>query len=75
MPVNGYRWFRGFNEYDNWQASGMSGEGARSFYYPTKPQKCADCHMPMVAVEGPRGPRREDPLPPLPGGQHRAARS
>ncbi|PYQ47809.1 MAG: hypothetical protein DMF78_22760 [Acidobacteria bacterium] len=22
VPVNGYRWFRGFNEYDNWQASG-----------------------------------------------------
>jgi tetratricopeptide (TPR) repeat protein len=48
VPVNGYRWFRGFNEYDNWQASGVSGEGARSFYYPPKPQKCADCHMPLV---------------------------
>jgi Flp pilus assembly protein TadD len=47
VPVNGYRWFRGFNEYDNWQASGVSGEGARSFYYPPKPQQCADCHMPM----------------------------
>jgi tetratricopeptide (TPR) repeat protein len=47
VPVNGYRWFRGFNEYDNWQASGVSGQGARSFYYPPKPQQCADCHMPM----------------------------
>ncbi|HET9410068.1 MAG TPA: tetratricopeptide repeat protein [Candidatus Sulfotelmatobacter sp.] len=47
VPVNGYRWFRGFNEYDNWQASGVSGQGARSFYYPAKPQQCADCHMPM----------------------------
>src|SRR6202166_946861 len=47
VPVNHYRWFRGFNEYDNWQASGVSGEGARSFYYPAKPQQCADCHMPM----------------------------
>jgi Flp pilus assembly protein TadD len=45
-PVNHYRWFRGFNEYDNWQASGVSGQGARSFYYPPKPQQCADCHMP-----------------------------
>src|SRR6266851_3853784 len=45
VPVNHYRWIRGFNEYDNWQASGVSGEGARSFYYPAKPQQCADCHM------------------------------
>ncbi len=47
VPVNNYRWFRGFNEYDNWQASGVSGQGARSFYYPPKPQQCADCHMPL----------------------------
>ena len=25
VPVNSYRWFRGFNDYDNWQASGVSG--------------------------------------------------
>jgi cytochrome c-type biogenesis protein CcmH/NrfG len=48
-PVNHYRWIRGFNEYDNWQASGVSGQGARSFYYPAKPSQCADCHMPLVA--------------------------
>jgi tetratricopeptide (TPR) repeat protein len=48
VPVNSYRWFRGFNEYDNWQASGVSGQGARSFYYPKKPQQCADCHMPLT---------------------------
>src|SRR2546425_7512205 len=53
VPVNSYRWFRGFNEYDNWQASGVSGEGARSFYYPPKSQKCADCHMPLVAAVDP----------------------
>ncbi|HET8676017.1 MAG TPA: multiheme c-type cytochrome, partial [Blastocatellia bacterium] len=53
IPVNNYRWFRGFNDYDNWQASGISGEGARSFYYPAKPSKCADCHMPMVASNDP----------------------
>ena len=47
VPVNGYRWFRGFNDYDNWQASAVSGQGARSFYYPPKPQRCADCHMPL----------------------------
>ena len=48
VPVNNYRWLRGFNDYDNWQASGVSGQGARSFYYPPKPQQCADCHMPLV---------------------------
>ena len=53
VPVNSYRWFRGFNEYDNWQASGVSGEGARSFYYPPKPQMCADCHMPRVPSNDP----------------------
>jgi tetratricopeptide (TPR) repeat protein len=53
VPVNAYRWFRGFNEYDNWQASGVSGQGARSFYYPAQPQKCADCHMPLVPSNDP----------------------
>ncbi len=53
VPVNGYRWFRGFNDYDSWQGSGVSGFGAVSFYYPSDPKtnqpafkKCADCHMP-----------------------------
>jgi Tfp pilus assembly protein PilF len=46
--VNNYRWIRGFNDYDNWQASGVSGLGARSFYYPPKSMRCADCHMPIV---------------------------
>ena len=46
--VNNYRWVRGFNDYDNWQASGVSGFGARSFYYPPKSQTCVDCHMPLL---------------------------
>jgi Flp pilus assembly protein TadD len=53
VPVNGYRWFRGFNDYDNWQASGVSGQGARSFYYPPRAQKCTDCHMPLVPSDDP----------------------
>jgi len=53
VPVNGYRWIRGFNDYDNWQASGVSGEGARSFYYPPTPQTCRDCHMPLVDSNDP----------------------
>ena len=47
-PVNDYRWFRGFDDYDNWQASGF-GEGARSFYYPPQGKTCVDCHMPLEA--------------------------
>ncbi|HEV8336620.1 MAG TPA: tetratricopeptide repeat protein [Candidatus Polarisedimenticolia bacterium] len=48
VPVNNYRWFRGFNDYDNWQASAVSGQGARSFYYPPQPSTCVTCHMPLV---------------------------
>lgn len=53
VPVNSYRWLRGFNEYDNWQASGVSGQGARSFYYPPEPRTCTDCHMPLVPSRDP----------------------
>ena len=52
-PVNSYRWFRGFNDYDNWQASGVSGQGARAFYYPDQSKKCADCHMPLIEARDP----------------------
>lgn len=53
QPVNNYRWARGFNDYDNWQASGVSGQGARSFYYPEKSAVCADCHMPLAPSKDP----------------------
>jgi tetratricopeptide (TPR) repeat protein len=55
QPVNNYRWLRGFNEYDNWQASAVSGQGARSFYYPANPSTCSECHMPLVASHDPGG--------------------
>ena len=51
--MNNYRWVRGFNDYDNWQASGVSGQGARSFYYPQKTSSCSDCHMPLVDSQDP----------------------
>ena len=73
VPVNNYRWLRGFNEYDNWQASGVSGFGARSFYYPPKPQGCQDCHMPQDRVERHGQRRGQDPLAFVPGRQHGAA--
>ena len=53
IPVNNYRWVRGFNDYDNWQASGVSGQGARSFYYPKETSACADCHMAQVDSRDP----------------------
>jgi tetratricopeptide (TPR) repeat protein len=53
VPVNNYRWVRGFNDYDNWQGSGISGQGARSFYYPPQSQTCADCHMPLTPSHDP----------------------
>ena len=53
VPVNNYRWLRGFNDYDNWQASGVSGQGARSFYYPAQTSNCVDCHMPLVPSRDP----------------------
>jgi tetratricopeptide (TPR) repeat protein len=53
VPINNYRWQRGFNDYDNWQASGVSGQGARSFYYPAKSSVCQDCHMPLVNSHDP----------------------
>jgi Flp pilus assembly protein TadD len=53
QPVNSYRWIRGFNEYDNWQASGVSGQGARSFYYPPAPSTFSECHMPLVPSHDP----------------------
>ena len=40
-------WLRGQNHYDSYLLSGVSGHGARSFYYPPKAeQNCNECHMP-----------------------------
>ena len=65
--MNNYRWVRGFNDYDNWQASGVSGLGARSFYYPPKSQRCADCHMPLVDSKDAGNVEGKDSLSPFPG--------
>ncbi|HZJ15463.1 MAG TPA: multiheme c-type cytochrome, partial [Chthoniobacteraceae bacterium] len=47
--LNHYKDFlRGQNHYDTYLLSGVSGHGARSFYYPDKAKKnCAECHMPF----------------------------
>ncbi len=46
--VTGYKEFlRGQNHYDNYLLSGVSGHGAKSFYYPPVAQTdCNGCHMP-----------------------------
>lgn len=39
---------RGQNHYDSYLTSGVSGHGARSFYYPPTAQtNCNGCHMPL----------------------------
>lgn len=49
--LNKYRDFlRGQNHHDSYLLSGVSGHGARSFYYPKVAQEnCNGCHMPEVA--------------------------
>ncbi len=46
--LNHYKEFlRGQNHYDSYLLSGVSGHGARSFYYPDVAQEdCNGCHMP-----------------------------
>jgi tetratricopeptide (TPR) repeat protein len=47
--LNHYKEFlRGQNHYDTYLLSGVSGHGARSFYYPPQAKEnCAACHMPL----------------------------
>ena len=49
--VNHYKDFlRGQNHYDTFLLSGVSGHGARSFYYPPVAKgQCVDCHMNFIA--------------------------
>jgi tetratricopeptide (TPR) repeat protein len=49
VELNHYKEFlRGQNHYDSFLLSGVSGHGARSFYYPPKAKtSCNNCHMPL----------------------------
>jgi hypothetical protein len=49
IALNHYKEFlRGQNHYDPFLLSGVSGHGARSFYYPpAAKENCAECHMPL----------------------------
>ncbi|MEJ7639519.1 MAG: multiheme c-type cytochrome [Singulisphaera sp.] len=50
FALNHYKDFlRGQNHYDTFLLSGVSGGGARSFYYPPQAKgQCIDCHMNMI---------------------------
>ena len=50
FALNHYQEFtRGQNHWDNFVLSGVSGGGARSFYYPPVAKtECRDCHMELV---------------------------
>src|SRR5262249_9650999 len=50
FALNHYKDFlRGQNHYDTFLLSGVSGHGARSFYYPPAAKgQCVDCHMNYV---------------------------
>lgn len=48
VALNDYKFLRGQNHHDAYLLSGVSGHGARSFYYPdTAQQNCNGCHMPL----------------------------
>ena len=51
FELNHYKDFlRGQNHYDTFLLSGVSGHGARSFYYPAEAKaNCVDCHMTSIA--------------------------
>lgn len=59
--VTRYKEFlRGQNHYDSFLLSGVSGHGARSFYYPPVAEtNCNGCHMPLEASDD-FGARRFD---------------
>ena len=47
--LNDYKFLRGQNHYDSFLLSGVSGHGARSFYYPPQAERnCNRCHMPLL---------------------------
>jgi tetratricopeptide (TPR) repeat protein len=70
--LNAYREFlRGQNHYDSFILSGISGRGARAFYYPPRAEgRCAGCHMPL-ATSGDFGAQPFDGSGPLQIHDHR----
>jgi hypothetical protein len=44
------RFIRGQDDYDPWQASAASGNGAGAVWRPADAKRCQDCHMPLEPV-------------------------
>ncbi len=53
--LNHYKEFlRGQNHYDSFLLSGVSGHGARGFYFPDRAKEnCSACHMPLLPSNDP----------------------
>ena len=50
--LNKYKFLRAQNHYDSFLLSGVSGHGARSFYYPPQAENnCNKCHLPVKASD------------------------
>ena len=59
--LNGYRWLGGQNHYDSFLASGVSGHGVASFYYPAQAEpNCNGCHMPLLPSDDFAARRNDD---------------
>jgi tetratricopeptide (TPR) repeat protein len=54
-PVNDYRWFEVFDDYEPWQSSPVSGQAFIRANYPVAPRGCVDCHMPPPSRSGTGG--------------------
>ena len=49
QSLNGYKWIRAFNTWDEWQTSAYSGTSPLTFYGKAS-TSCQDCHMPPSDV-------------------------
>lgn len=45
VPLNNYKFLRGFSAYDEWQQSAASRETVAPFYRRERRMDCRDCHM------------------------------
>jgi Flp pilus assembly protein TadD len=48
VPLNNYKFLRGFSAYDEWQQSAASRETVAPFYRREQRMDCRNCHMPPV---------------------------
>ena len=73
VPVNHYRWIRGFNEYDNWQASGVLRAGSAIVLLSGEAVTVRGLPHAADPFLGPGQHRWLRPFASFPGGEHRIA--